>query len=183
MGRTDQRKMAGVMALFDNADDTLAAAHTVAKGGLGRFEVYSPFPIHGMDAAMGLKRSKLPFITFVAGVTGFCAVFALQYWTSVINWPINIGGKPMNSWPAFVPPEFEGTILFAGIATVFGMFAINRLPNLTKKAFDPRITNDRFAVVIEADGNRAFDEKAATEFLKSKTAAKEVRTVFAEGWF
>ncbi len=103
-----------------------------------------------------------------------------------MDWPINVGGKPLNSWPAFIPVTFELTILFAGLTTVFGMFALNRLPNLKKKIFDPSITRHRFALYIEAGqdkaGKKAFDESEAQSFL-SKIGAAEVQKVYAEGWF
>jgi hypothetical protein len=169
------------------------------------FDAFTPYPVHGLEHAAGLKRSPLPFVTLGAGLTGFICAFALQYWTSVIDWPINVAGKPLNSWPAFVPVMFELTVLFGGLATVGAMFVLNGLPNLKKKAFDPAITRDRFALMIDAprvveineeemDDEeiakirakaarfKAFDENEAKEFLK-KAGATEVRSVYAEGWF
>jgi hypothetical protein len=142
------------------------------------FDAFTPYPVHGLDAAQGLKRSNLPFVTFAAAITGCTLGFSLEYWTSVVDWPLNVGGKPFNSWPAFVPIMFECTILFAGLATAIGMFVFNRLPNITKKSFDPSLTRDRFALIIEPPLN----ESEAQEFLM-KSGATEVKSVYAEGWF
>src|SRR6185503_17976847 len=127
--------------------------------------------------------------------------FLLQYWVSAVDWPLIIGGKPFNSWPAFVPIMFECTVLFAGLATAGAMLAFNGLPNVKKKAFHPAITRDRFAIVIEAplpvdlddaealesatrkaQGFKKFDEAEAADFLR-KAGATEVRSVHSEGWF
>ena len=112
------------------------------------------------------------------GFIGFCCAFGLQYWTSAVDWPLIIGGKPFNSWPAFVPVMFELTVLFAGVSTVLALFAVCGLPAIQQKAFDPAITRDKFALVIE-DSDK---EKEASRFL-SKVGAKNVRSVYSEGWF
>ena len=204
--------LAGVVGFFDTDHalmDAAAKTRDAKKSKeVGDFDVYSPYPIHGMDDAMGLKRSPLPFVTFGAGLTGFCCAFLLQYWTSAVDWPIIVGGKPFNSWPAFVPVMFELTVLFAGLSTVAAMFIINRMPNITRKSFDPNITRDKFALVLEAPAPKkvhhegdaedfaeeeaavnhpasklpVFNEAQAADFLK-KLGAREVRTIYAEGWF
>jgi hypothetical protein len=175
--------MLRVVGFFEGPHALLDAAQKAKSSGkFASLDAFSPFPIHGMDDAMGIKRSMLPYITFGAGITGTTCAFALQYWTSAVDWPLIVGGKPFNSWPAFVPVMFELTILFAGIATVFGMFALNRLLNLTKKAFDPTITRDRFALMIEAAEGKGFDQAQASQFLSS-IGARDVRQVYAEGWF
>jgi hypothetical protein len=185
------KQLAGVMAIYSDAESLIQATEKVRDAKYPHFDAYTPYPVHGLDAAQGLKRSPLPFVTLAAGITGCSLGFLLQYWTSVVDWPLNVGGKPMNSWPAFVPVMFETTILFAGLATVAGMFILNRLPNHHRKAFDPRLTCDRFALVIEATGKKGeksqtggepFREAEAQEFLK-KTGAKEVRSVYIEEWF
>jgi hypothetical protein len=166
------------MGIFESPDALIEATRKTSEAGYKDFDAYTPYPVHGLEAAQGLKRSPLPFVTFGAGLTGFVCGFSLQYWTSVVSWPLNVGGKPFNSWPAFIPVTFEATILFAGLSTVAGMFILNGLPNLRRKAFDPALTRDRFALVIE-DPSREAD---AQKFLKS-VGAKEVRSVYAEGWF
>jgi len=194
--QTNGRQLAGVIGFFQDPHDLIHATAKVKDAKYKNFDAYTPYPVHGLDAAQGLKRSSLPFVTFAAAVTGCSLGFLLQYWTSTVDWPLNVGGKPLNSWPAFVPIMFECTILFAGLATAFGMFIFNKLPNHHKKIFDPRITRDRFALVIEAPSEeeadassqkkdkkfKAFDESEAQEFLK-KSGAKEVKSVYTEEWF
>lgn len=202
--KTGQAEVAGVIGFFEGPDALLEAARKTRESGIGSFDVYTPFPVHGMDEAQGLKRSPIPYVTFVAGVTGFAAAYGLQMWTSSIDWAINVGGKPFNSVPAWVPILFECTVLFAGIATLLAMIFFNRFPNTSKKIFDPGITRDRFALVIEAppapksdnqefigdvrpedrepEAKSVFQETQAQEFLR-KLGASDVRTVYAEGWF
>ncbi len=193
---SQQRSLAGVLAFFDSPDGLVAATAKVREANYERFDVFTPYPIHGLDAAQGLKRSPIPFVTFIAGLTGCSLAFLFQYWTSAVDWPINVGGKPYNSWPAFVPIMFELTVLFAGLCTVGAMFAFNGLPNIRRKIFDPALTRDRYAIVIEApipkglDPDSApkssrfkqFSETEAAQFLKG-LGAKEVKSVYAEGWF
>ncbi len=191
------KELVGVVGFFDRPSALMDATRKTRDAGWDSFDVYTPYPMHGLEKAQGLRRSPLPWVTFGAGLTGFTCAFLLQYWTSAVSWPVNIGGKPLNSWPAFVPVLFELTVLFAGLATVAGMFILNGLPNLKRKAFDPSITRDRFAVMIEAPprprdedeapkplkaGVRPFSESDAGSFLKG-VGAQDVRAVYAEGWF
>jgi hypothetical protein len=191
----DQRRLAGVLGFFESPEQILVATAKVKSANYRYFDVFSPYPIHGLDHAQGLKRSPIPYVTFIAGLTGFLLAFLFEVWTSSVDWPINVGGKPYNSWPAFVPIMFELTVLFAGLSTVGAMFAFNGLPNMKRKAFDPSLTNNRFAIVIEnppgagmdtrvakSSGHKEFSESEASQFLK-QLGASEVRTVYAEGWF
>lgn len=200
VAHTKERYLAGVIGFFDDLHVLLHATEQVRTANYRNFDIYTPYPVHGMDSAQGLKRSPIPFVTFAAGLTGCSLGFLLQYWTSAVDWPIIVGGKPFNSWPAFVPIMFECTILFAGLATVAAMFFLNGLPNTRRKTFDLSITRDRFAIVIEAPLNiereeeiasaiegmgqkfKTFNESEVTEFLK-KLGAQEVKSVYAEGWF
>ncbi len=195
MSTENKRELAGVIGFFKEPHELVEAMSKVREAKYQEFDAFTPYPVHGLEKAQGLRRSPLPYITFVFGLTGICLAFALQYWTSVVDWPLNVGGKPFNSWPAFVPVMFELTVLFAGLSTVAGMFALNGLPNIFKKAFDPVITRDRFALLIgapkkadDADETPAakkfkeFSEAEAMDFLK-RVGAQEVRTVYTEGWF
>jgi hypothetical protein len=197
MASTNQQQLAGVIGVFEGPGPLLKAAHKVHDARYQYFDVFTPYPIHGMDAAMGLKRSAIPYVTFLAGLTGCLLGFLLQYWTSAVDWPLIVGGKPFNSWPAFVPVMFECTVLFAALSTVGAMFAFNGLPNMKRRIFDPGITRDKFVLAIEtgapldpedtaavekAKQYKAFNEAEATEFLK-QLGAKEIRSVYAEGWF
>ena len=194
-------QMAGVVGFFDDTRSLIEATTKVRTANYQSFDTFTPYPVHGLEHAQGLKRSPLPYVTFGAGLTGFMLAFLLQYWTSAVSWPLNVGGKPFNSWPAFVPIMFELTVLLAGLSTVGAMFLLNGLPNMKRKGIDPAITRDRFAVMIEAPiipdtddeevleaaakrlaGFKKFDESEASGFLRD-LGAKEVRTVFAEGWF
>jgi hypothetical protein len=186
--------LSGVIGFFNEEHALIEATRRVRDARYEHFDAFTPYPVHGLDAAQGLKRSPLPFVTFGAGLAGFCLAFLLEYWTSAVDWPINVGGKPLNSWPAFVPIMFELTVLFAGLATVGAMFIFNGLPNMKRRIFDPSLTRDRFALVIEAplkveedetprkNDFKSFSEAEATEFLK-KAGALEVRSVYTEGWF
>lgn len=210
--QANAKSLAGVVGFFSGPEALLEATRKVRDANYQYFDAFTPFPVHGLEAAQGLKRSPLPWVTFGAGLTGFVLGFLLQYWTSAVDWPINVGGKPFNSWPAFVPVMFETTVLIGGLATVGAMFFLNGLPNTRRKAFDSAITRDRFALMIEAPpkprasifashgdedeeeqearerarkqsaGFKAFDEAEATEFLK-RVGATEVRSVPSEGWF
>jgi hypothetical protein len=200
------KNLSGVIGFFEDPHALVEAMKRVRDARYQHFDAFTPFPVHGLEHAQGLKRSPLPFVTFGAGLAGFCLAFLLQYWTSAVDWPIIVGGKPFNSWPAFVPVMFELTVLLAGLSTVGAMFIFNGLPNTTRRIYDPSLTNDRFAIVIEAPlaleadehGEideekverlrsesakfKAFSESEATDFLK-KAGAKEVRSVYTEGWF
>ncbi len=196
--QTQNRQLAGVIGFYQDPHALLEAMEKVRDANYKAFDAFTPYPVHGLDAAQGLKRSPLPFVTFSAGLTGCTLGFLLQYWTSVVDWPLIVGGKPLNSWPAFVPVMFECTILFAGLSTVIGMFIFNGLPNHHRKTFDSGLTRDKFAILIEAPLNaeegeeasvkkgqktyKPFSESEAQEFLK-KTGAKEVKSVYTEEWF
>lgn len=119
-----------ILIEFKTPRSLLHAAETLRDAGYMYYESYSPFPVHGMDDAMGLKPSKLGWIVLVGGAVGLFSGLALQIWASAISYPITYSGKPYISLPSFVPVAFELTILFAAFATVFGMLALNKLPRL-----------------------------------------------------
>lgn len=193
------KQLAGVVAYFDDPSSLIAAMNKVREARYESFDAFTPYPVHGLEAAQGLKRSPLPYVTFLAGLTGCAIGYGFQYFTSAVDWPLNVAGKPLNSWPAFVPVMFELTVLIAGLSTVAAMFALNGLPNIFRRSFDPRLTRDRFAILIEAPqkkssedddgesekkktGFKPFAEQEAQDFLKS-VGAREVKTVYHEGWF
>jgi len=184
--------LAGVVGFFDESDTLISATVKVRDSSFKEFDCFTPFPVHGLDAAQGLKRSKVPYVTGICAFSGTALAFLLQYAASKTWWPHIIGGKPFNSLPAFVPIIFELSILCGGISTLFAMLWFNRLPNLSKRAFDPSITNNRFAIMIEnpkfdpddedAVKAHSFSPDSAEQLLKS-IGAKDVRKVFEEGWF
>lgn len=182
--------LSGVVGFFDEPDSIIVAAAKVRDSEYKHFDCFTPYAVHGLDQAQGLPRSKVPYVTGVFAFTGTATAFAWQYAASKVWWPHIIGGKPMNSLPAFVPIIFELSVLFGGIATFFAILAFNRLPNFKKRAFDPSITNNRFAIMIEnpnaeiedEEEHVAFSPDQAEGFLKS-LGAKDVRKVYEEGWF
>ena len=187
-----QTGIAGVIGFYDDPEllreaTTRLREASVESRDFKNFEVYAPYPVHGLEKAQALKRSPIPYVTFVAGLIGCILAFSFEYWTSAVSWPLIVGGKPFNSWPAFVPVMFESTVLLAGISTLLALLFFTRLPNVKHRAYDPSITRDRFAIVIESAplGAAAFDAKAAISFLE-QSGAKDVRSVPLEaqkGWF
>ena len=182
--------LAGVLGFYDDPETLMHATEKVRDSNFKHFDCFTPFPVHGLEHAQGLKRSRVPYVTGCLAFTGTITAFAWEYSASKTWWPHIIGGKPFNSLPAFVPIMFELSILFGGLATFFAMLYFNRLPNLTKRSFDPSITNNRFAILIEPapvdehddDAKPNFSPEAAEQFLKS-VGAKDVRKVYEEGWF
>ena len=148
-----------VVAIFDREADLLAAVKRLRGAETPIVDVYSPYPIHGLDALLGRRRSRLGRVTFVAGSLGALTAFAFQLWTSAVSWPVNIGGKPNASILAFIPITFEITILTAGLATVGAFLGLSRLfPGATVRESQARVTDDQFAVVL-----RAADESSLAE--------------------
>jgi hypothetical protein len=159
------KNYAGTIAVFTNEADLIKAARaTREKFSLQKYDAFTPYPVHGLDDAMNIKRSWLPYVTFAAGAAGLASAVFLEVWTSAFDWPVNIGGKPFISFPAFVPIMFELTVLFAGLATVGALFFACRLPNKTHHFLHPRITNDRFVLYIPSK-EKNYDEGEVKQFL------------------
>lgn len=163
-------RLFGLLAEFDSTTAIVDAARRARGAGFTRIDAYSPFPIHELDGALNLPRTKLPWLVFAGGIAGMLGGFALQYWTSVIDYPINIGGRPLASWPAFIVPSFEMTILFAALTAVVGMIALNGLPQPYHPVFNvPAFGNasgDRFFLSVEATDPK-FDLVETRRFLES----------------
>lgn len=164
----------GVLGQFPNPGALLKAAASVRKAGYTKYDAHSPFPIHGMDAAMGLKRSKLGFVVAAACATGAGAGLALQTWTSTIAYPIVVSGKLLFSWQAFIIVTFALFVLFGAFASMFGMLHFNRLPRLHHPLFYSenfkKFSNDGFFISIEANDTH-FNETDTFRFLESIGAA------------
>jgi hypothetical protein len=163
----------GLLAEFESPEALKECIRAARQAGFRRIDAYTPFPVEGLPEELGLHRSKVPIFVFLGGMTGALTGWLMQYYSSVIDYPLNIGGRPFNSWPAFVIVIFELTILFGGLAGVFGMLALNGLPKphhplFNEPRFD-RVTRDRFFFCIEArDPN--FDHEATSKFLSNLKA-------------
>lgn len=165
----------GLLALFKDTQQLKKAAELVKNANVQKFDVFTPFPVHGLEKAMGLKRSFLPWVTFGAGLTGCSLGLFFQIWTSAIDWPLNVGGKPYNSIPAFIPVTFELTILFAGLATAAALFVVCGLPKVNPRILHPDLTNDQFGLFISARDPR-YHVQQFQDLLKG-AGAHEVREV------
>ena len=160
-------KSKGVLALFDHPDVILSAAKKARDQGYVRWDVYTPFPVHGMDDAMGLGPSKVPWITFGMGVVGLCMALVIQFGTMVYSWPLNFGGKPAAAWPSFVPISFEMTVLLAGVSTAIGALFLGGVLKLRKLKPHRDITSHRFAIFVESSDPKYDEEKAIALFEKA----------------
>lgn len=162
-------KVYGLVAEFATVDALVAAARKVTAAGYKRVEAYTPFPVEALHEALALPHSKVPLLVLAGGITGCLGGFGLTYWASVIAYPMNIGGKPLNSWPAFIVPTFECTILLACITAVVGMLALNGLPEPYHPLFNvarfKRASDDRYFLAIEAR-DKKFDRAATMAFLQ-----------------
>jgi Alternative complex III, ActD subunit len=160
----------GLVAEFDTAAAVLHAAENVRDEGYTRFDVHSPIPIHGLDEAMGLRMTRLPWFVLLGGATGAAVALLLQWWTNGVNYPFIISSKPLFGLPANIPITFELTVLFAAIGAFVGMLAANGLPRLYHPLFKVerfrRASDDRFFVSIEA-ADPKFDPVATRAFLES----------------
>lgn len=160
----------GVMAEFDNPEMLRDGAERAHAAGYRRMDAYSPFPVEGLAEVIGFKRTHLPLIVLIGGILGGIGGFYLQYWSSVIDYPLIVGGKPYNSWPAFIPVTFETTILGAALAAVLGMLGLNGLPMPYHPVFNVErfalASRDRFFLCIEA-ADPKFDLDNTVEFLRS----------------
>ena len=161
--------MYGLMVEFDSASDLVAAADRTREAGYQKIDAYSPFPVEGLAEAIGFHHDRVPLITLIGGLLGGSGGFLMQYWMSVVSYPTNIGGKPYNSWPAFIVITFEMTILFAAVSAVLGMLALNGLPMPYHPVFNvPRFafaTKDRFFLIVFAS-DKQYDPAATRSFLE-----------------
>ncbi len=160
----------GLLAEFDNANDLVGAAHSAYEAGYRKMDAYAPFPVEGLAEALGCHRTGVPFIVLIGGIIGCLSGYFMQYYIAVIDYPLNVGGRPLHSWPAFVPVAFETTVLVAALAAVLGMLALNGLPMPYHPVFNvPRFalaTRDRFFLCIEATDLK-FNREETLGFLKS----------------
>lgn len=159
----------GLMAEFDTPEALLEAARRAFAEGYRRMDAYSPFPVDGLAESIGFHSTRIPLIVLIGGIVGCLGGFYLQYWVSVIDYPLNIGGRPLNSWPAFIPVTFELTILIAALSAVLGLLALNGLPMPYHPVFNVQrfqlATRNRFFLCIERRDPK-FDRDATWHFLE-----------------
>ena len=167
---TDDRKLYGMLAEFGSADRLITAAERTREAGYRKTDAYAPFPVHGLAEALGMTRTVLPFVVLAGGILGGLLGYSLQYYTAVIEYPLNVGGRPLHSWPAFMPITFECTVLGAALSGVLGMLALNGLPTPNHPLFAipqfDRASRDAFFLFIRATDAR-FEADAVRRFLES----------------
>jgi Protein of unknown function (DUF3341) len=159
----------GLLAEFDNVNDAIRAARTTYGAGYRKIDAYTPFPVEELSEAIGFEKNGVPLVCLVGGILGGTGAFVLQWWINNVSYPLNVGGRPFNSWPSFIIVTFEMTILFAGLSAVFGMLALNGLPMPYHPAFNvPRFdlaSKDRFFLIIFSS-DKSYDPTRTRLFLE-----------------
>lgn len=163
----------GLAGLFKTEQEWLSAIQALREAGFQHFEALSPYPVHGSEEAMGIPRSRIPYMTLLGGLLGLSFGLFFTWWTSAVNWPINIGGKPYFSLPAFVPVMFETTVLLAALFTVGSFLLANRLPVVDPPVIDARLTDDMFGIIVFEEDPQ-FNENQIREIFHKK-GAYEIR--------
>jgi hypothetical protein len=158
----------GIVAEFDTPEKLMEAAEQARHAGYRKMDAYTPFPVHGLSEAIGFHDVRMPWMIFAGGLLGAFIGYTLQWYTLSVDYPLNVGGKPLNSIPSFVPITFECTILFSALTAVFGMLALNRLPKPYHSIFNApgfeRASQDRFFLCIEAI-DKQYNAAAIRDFL------------------
>lgn len=163
-------KIYAVMGEFDNPEDLVAAGAKIREMGYTKIDAMTPFPVHGIDDAIGIPRSKIGWIVICVGLSGTATALLLQWWCGAINYPLVIGGKPLFDFSFSVPIAFELTVLFSAFASLIGMLALNGLPRLYHPSMNyrsaHRASDDRFLLVVEADDPKFDAQRTADDFRK-----------------
>jgi hypothetical protein len=169
MKREQPGTIYGLLAEFETPTEVVKAAEAAHANGYRRMEAYSPFPVEGLNEAVGFPRDRVAAVCLAGGLIGLICAYGLQYWVNVISYPLNIAGRPFHSWPSFIVISFELTILFGGISVVVGMLVMNGFPMPHHPLFEvpefSQVSRDRFFLCIEAADPR-FDPLATREFLE-----------------
>jgi hypothetical protein len=167
---TASQNIFGMMVSFDNPNALIQAAEAARKAGYRRLDAYSPYPVEGLSEALELRTTRLPLVVLAGGLLGAAGAYFMQYYASVIDYPLNVGGRPLHSWPAFIPITFELTILVAAVFAVLGMLALNGLPEPYHPVFNvPEFelaSRSHFFLTIESDDPQ-FDLDETRQFLES----------------
>lgn len=170
-----KKKIGGVAGIWLDDHELVKAAVKVRERGYQKWDAITPFPVHGLEQAMGVPRSWIPYVTFGAGLFGCLTGLGLTFWTSAVDWAINVGGKPFFSGPAFIPITFELTILFAALFSVGALIAACGLPKIDPPIIDKDLTSHKFAIFIP-ENDVGYDRGGVEQLLKSLGAA-EVRYI------
>lgn len=167
-----------LLGVFVDELEMLHAAHELKKSKIEIHDIFTPFPVHGLDEVLNITRSRLPYVTAIAGGTGLTLALIFQYWVSVIDWPINVGGKPFNSFAAFVPIAFEITVLFGAFISVFAFLGRSKLvPVFTANIMHEGATQDKFVIAL-ALKDASIDTNNISKTLTSLGASEvEIREV------
>lgn len=161
-----------MLGIFASEEDILQATKAARARGLRVHDVFAPYAVHGLQEAMGLEPSRLPWVCFLLGLIGAALKVWFEFWTTSVSWPLNVGGKPWNSLPAFVPVTFEVMVLFAGLSTVIAFFLARGLyPGKRARLPIPEVTNDRFVLMLE-ETDAAFDAPAVERLLRDFNAVQ-----------
>jgi hypothetical protein len=158
----------GMMAEFESAQQILEATRRAHQAGYRHMDAYTPYPVEGLVDELGLPRTRVPSVVLIAGLVGAAVGFLMQYWSMAVDYPFNVGGRPPNSWPVWIPVTFEVMVLVASFAALFGMLFLNGLPRPHHPVFNvpnfARASQDHFFLCIEATDPR-FDREATRQFL------------------
>jgi len=158
----------GLLAEFEGATAVVEAARQAFAAGYRHMDAFTPFPVEGLAEVLGFRRTRVPLVMFAGGVSGAVAGYLMQYWCNVVDYPINVGGRPLNSWPSFIPVTFELTVLFAALAGVFGLLGLCGLPMPYHPLFNvpgfALASRDRFFLCIE-EADPKFDLEDTRQFL------------------
>ncbi len=163
----------GVAGIWTDEHELVDAARKTRAAGFKKFEAVSPYPLHGIDDAMGIPRSFIPWVTFIFGLSGCLFGLWFTWWVSAVDWPLNIGGKPDFSLPAFIPVIFECTILLGALSSVLAMIMVNGLPKIDPPVIDPDLTSHKFALFVPEDDVNYDSQKVQDLF--TSLGAKEVK--------
>lgn len=165
----------GIAGIFLEESQVIKAASKTRDMGFKKFEAITPYPVHGMEEACGIPRSNIPWVTFIMGFIGLASGLLFTWWTSAVDWPLNIGGKPFFSLPAFVPIMFELTILFAAHSSVVAFFVLCKLPKVDPPVIDLDLTSHKFAVFIPVN-DQGYDENKIESMFKELGAVEVKKT-------